>query len=492
MEGKQEEDEKVYKTGTRIFLSEVDRTLGVEKLTVELKKVFQAYGDVREVFVPTRSTKAYAFVRFNLPEETRNALRITTPHNLFKIIEPARDINPRNKKRAERTKKAQSELAEKESLLKRSNVVCQVHKSHFERLCNFLEKYAEAGEFKVSGTIPRANSRSISFVFVFAEKRQEFCTWLNSFWFLKRSLHRTFLVDNTLTPTSSGSSGVGVVASRILEALSKLGNGASVRLCVFPPRLCQPLLNSLEDQRDDFKKKVAANFSPTNVTHILGVIQLLEPAPLDVHDGLYCFGIWESNALDVATVLSSRTNTSTRHKKGDVCRAYWKLEEAFDRYDYPLPSKPKKSLDCGAAPGGWTLFLDRKLQSQTIYSIDPGELDETVLKLPSVNHWRKTIQKSLPKLQQEKSRIDVWVSDMCVKDMEQQVDWLLKAFEMTVIGQGTFFVLTLKCILGHSSQTFDILVEQQLQRLKPLARNLQMVHLFYNRFSERTVLGYIK
>jgi hypothetical protein len=130
------------------------------------------------------------------------------------------------------------------------------------------------------------------------------------------------------------------------------------------------------------------------------------------------------------------------------------------------------------------------LQCQKIYSIDPGALDSAVLERENVDHWPLTIEKALPKLQEEENTIDVWVSDMCVKDMEQQVDWLLKALEMEVVGRGTFFVLTLKCILGHSTQTFDRLVEEQTKRLQPLARDLHTVHLFSNRFSERTILGY--
>ena len=129
-----------------------------------------------------------------------------------------------------------------------------------------------------------------------------------------------------------------------------------------------------------------------------------------------------------------------------------------------------------------------------------------------------TIQKAFPwlveqlqQLQQEQEQsmschhhrpllLDVWVSDMCVKDMEQQVDLFLQAAGKVVeesssssksksktlkpsnpqaiteeslstttttttpiIGSGTFFVLTLKCVIGHSDATFDILVDQQIQ-----------------------------
>lgn len=473
------EETPKYAKGTRIFLSDVVQTLGEEKLRSELAKVFEVYGQLKEVFVPTRSTKAYAFIRFNLPEDAQKALSIVTPHPLFKRLKPAGDIAPRNKKTDKQKQVAVSEFEEKKMLISRSNIVCQVHTSHFERLFGFLEKNAESGEFHVVGGT-KTKCRTISLVFVLAGNRQRFYGWLSSFWFLKNTLHRIFLIDTTVTPTTPD----GSVVSDVMDALSNLDQ-ASVRLQVFPPRMCSSLLQSMEERWDSFEKRSSVNLVPTNATHIMGVIQLLAPVPF-AHNGLYCFGIWASNFNESKSPSQSRAEVVNI----DISRAYWKLEEAFDRYDFPLPTTSRAALDCGAAPGGWTQFLERRLECHTIYSIDPGDLHEAVLGLQGVEHWRKTIQNSLPELQKQGSRIDIWVSDMCVKDMEQQVDWLLKALEMDVVGSGTFVVLTLKCILGHSSSTFDFLVEKQLQRLKPVARDLQVIHLFYNRFSERTIMGY--
>ncbi|CAJ1967055.1 unnamed protein product [Cylindrotheca closterium] len=477
----QGEENPKYVKGTRIFLSEVDQTLGEGKLRIELAKVFEVFGELREVFVPTRSTKAYAFIRFNLPEEAQKALGIVTPHPLFKRLKPAKDIAPRNKKHDKQKQKAVSEFEFYFSAISRSNIVCQVHTSHYERLFGFLEKHAEKVGFSVVGGMAKTKSRTISLVFVQAKKRKSFYGWLNSFWFLQNSVHRIFLVDATITPKTPEES----IESSIMDTLSTLDQG-SVRLQIFPPRLCSSLLKSIDARWDSFEKRNSVKLLPTNTTNTMGVVQLLTPVPF-VHNGLYCSGIWESNLTESKSSSRSRIDTVDN----DISRAYWKLEEAFDRYDGSLPTTSKVALDCGAAPGGWTQFLERRLECQTIYSIDPGDLHETVLGLKGVKHWRKTIQNSLPELQKQKSRIDIWVSDMCVKDMEQQVDWLLKALEMDVVGSGTFIVLTLKCIHGHSSSTFDFLVEQQLKRLKPLARDLQVIHLFYNRFSERTIMGYL-
>jgi 23S rRNA U2552 (ribose-2'-O)-methylase RlmE/FtsJ len=161
-----------------------------------------------------------------------------------------------------------------------------------------------------------------------------------------------------------------------------------------------------------------------------------------------------------------------------------------------LPSSTEKTsltaLDCGAAPGGWTQCLSERFQNcKRIYSVDPGKLDEEVLRLPSVRHLALTIQQALPKLKTDNVIIDIWVSDMCVKDLEQQIDWLLEARKLGVVGQGTFVVLTMKCIVGHSHATFNLLVKEQQQRLSPIAEKLQSLHLFSNRSSERTIVGYL-
>ena len=200
-----------------------------------------------------------------------------------------------------------------------------------------------------------------------------------------------------------------------------------------------------------------------------------------------------------------------------ISRAYWKLQEAWERYKYKAPSLTESisndgeamwALDCGAAPGGWTKFLFRPGIVDRIYAVDPGKLahevahglDETnQSKHPIVRHVDTTIQKALSGLASElteaverKNRfLDIWVSDMCVKDMPGQIDYFLQARSEGVVGPGTFFVLTLKCTLGYSATAFDQQTEQQVRRLDGISRDVHVVHLFSNRSSERTVIGYL-
>ena len=63
------------KKGTRIFLSQVKSELAEIVLQKELAKVFEIFVTLVEVFVPTRSSKSYAFVRLATPDEAQSALK---------------------------------------------------------------------------------------------------------------------------------------------------------------------------------------------------------------------------------------------------------------------------------------------------------------------------------------------------------------------------------------------------------------------------------
>mmetsp|Transcript_107521 Transcript_107521/g.219442 ORF Transcript_107521/g.219442 Transcript_107521/m.219442 type:complete len:502 (-) Transcript_107521:1067-2572(-) len=223
-----------------------------------------------------------------------------------------------------------------------------------------------------------------------------------------------------------------------------------------------------------------------------------------------------------------------------ISRAYWKLQEAWERYRYEVPSlydddgagtitsddapkEPMWTLDCGAAPGGWTKFLFRPGIVGRIYAVDPGKLspevfpgldngvattnsgggaDEDSSPTRIVRYLDTTIQKALPELARQLKDavagggrnnpfLDIWVSDMCCKDMPGQIDCFLQARSERVIGAGTFFVLTIKCVVGYSATAFEHQTKEQVKRLEGISRDVHVVHLFSNRSSERTLIGYL-
>lgn len=252
-----------------------------------------------------------------------------------------------------------------------------------------------------------------------------------------------------------------------------------VRLNVFPPKRMASILRELE--------QCNVNVAPTGYTHFLNVVQLTD-------DQNKC-GVWMLGLSD-RTWSRMQQNGSVYNDEGhaNVCRAYYKLEEALSRYTCNNDIWKKSSLvalDCGAAPGGWSKYLSEQPGVNHVYSIDPGALDQSVAALKAVQHVQLRVQDTLPILLKDDVRIDVWVSDMCLHHVSEQLDWLLTARDMGLVGPGSFFVLTLKCKVGHSKASFDAQVSEQCKRLDGVAEHLQTIHLFSNRNGERTVMGYL-
>ena len=391
-------------------------------------------------------------------------------------------------------------------------------------------------------------------------------------WFVAPNLNRITLLNESKTVDNDkvnshrveGNIRKGVVPA-IFRSLSEVeSDKVSLRLAIFPPKLQRALLEGLEeynqsrkDDEMDCCKNMDIQFSPGNPSHSISIVQVHPGVVVtpkskgDNEKSLYALGRLEevpqtrkrslsedSNASgdnkyrfqqqrtsqvpqlaynsNLKAISSSTTpqdgNDSVTEDDKSISRAYWKLQEAWERYKYETPSLESLdkdtmwALDCGAAPGGWTKFLFRPGVVDRIYAVDPGKLANEVAhgldeanqsESPIVRHVDKTIQKALSglaaELREEKGGkfLDIWVSDMCVKDMNGQIDCFLQARDEGVVGPGTFFVLTLKCILGYSATAFDQQTQEQVKRLEGISRDIHVLHLFSNRSSERTVIGYL-
>jgi len=194
---------------------------------------------------------------------------------------------------------------------------------------------------------------------------------------------------------------------------------------------------------------------------------------------------------------------SSPSARDEICRAYYKLKEAFERYaldcrETTVHFENQVAFDCGSAPGGWTQFLIQDLKCAKVYSCDPGELSPKVKHLDGVHYLQMKSDKAMSCVQKEieisKELIHLWVSDMCLMDMEDQVNTFLQAKEMKILAPDAFFVLTLKCTTGHSKKRFDALAEKEIDRLLgnlENPRHVRSYHLFSNRKGERTVMGFI-
>lgn len=529
---KDEKSNTTKLSSNRLFLKDLDPSLDRSILSKEISNCFKKYGKVTEVFLPDRSSRSYAFVSFESAEDATRALLelgSTTQSKskggsplrstLFQQVLPAYIV--RNKKAAAQKKRVEIEWKQKFDLTIQSNVICQVHRSHVDRLIQFLKqrpkkcsveslspiRLDDFQSLHIVGTVNPKLSKTASLIFIHVppEHVTDFIDWMeNAIWFVRPVIHRIFQVDEHLRGSMEVDlvHGIFQILEQHFELYAPDKNATSkiaVRLHVFPPKLKTPLLTALEKQWENFGRNDFYFFTPTSATHSLGVIQVDDTLGPDVEGGLYAIGLTTLRSLPKASPKFGATGANEENEDhGDndhvgVCRAHWKLQEVFDRYDHATPSRSSAltALDCGASPGGWTQFLSQELDCGVIYSVDPGQLDPSILQLPSVQHWATTIQRALPRLKENKVNIQIWVSDMCLKDTDQQVGLLLEARKMGVVGTGTFFVITIKVITGHSSTTFDLVVREQMKRLEGISKNVQQLHLFTNRSSERTIVGYL-
>ena len=335
---------------------------------------------------------------------------------------------------------------------------------------------------------------------------------------------------------------------KIVKFMQKLTathpNGATVKVDVFPAKIQPQVISNLTSLMDEQSiPEDVLDITPANQTHNLSIIQIdttdTTAGNGNGNHGVTTTGYTNNNGTYRVGISPSQQCTSPIHNinnSNDICRAFHKLSEAFERYRhesssdfiggrdapfFPTPctqqqqqagSKRKKDssnktiigVDCGSAPGGWTKYLIEKAGCDKVYSIDPGGLDDTLSSLDSVYHLKMTAAKAIPEIRKmiipnnkddddDDDKVALWVSDMCVHDIQTQVDTFLHAHKEGIFQPGAAFLLTIKCNIGHGKDRFDKLAEEEANRLKAAgAYDMNILHLFSNRIGERTIMGYMR
>lgn len=510
----------------RIFVGDLS-PLGCDVGT--LSDEFQKYGSVSEVTLhglwersvdndPTKASKGskvrpYAFVKFDQAEsatravagfENRSADVPVEGSGLFGVVRTAYLSKPRPKSNSRRDR-AEQRAALISRLAEGSNVVLQAPKSHMERLVSYISA-REGGTGSTCDIVGELDPgrRTIGLLFLHASDPSGFASELLNVPYASTAVNKLYIVNGGAV-FGSPTAGVAEEALQRLKELvasnKDIGNelhksDVAVRVQAFPPKMRSDLIAGMDAKWDD-PELAGAEMSPTSFTHTLSVVELEKAEGGE--DGTYIMGLSDAMPTDaVSTRDRSRFHSEAIETgaKDDVCRAYYKLQEALTRYANGNVSTNKSlagsvALDCGASPGGWTKYLMEEAGCKTTHSIDPGELDPSVLGLDGVRHWMMKVEDALPQLVEEGVRIDVWTSDMCLHDMSNQIDWLLRAKDAGVLSPNAMFVLTLKCNVGHSKSAFDNQVQPEVERLQGIATGIETIHLFSNRSGERTVMGFL-
>eukprot|EP00536_Pseudo-nitzschia_multiseries_P012969 jgi/Psemu1/327037/estExt_fgenesh1_pg.C_5270002 len=360
-----------------------------------------------------------------------------------------------------------------------ANVVCQVHTSHLDRLRDFA---SEQEGVDLVGSY--SAQKGTSFVMLRASDNDNHNDNHNDNDGddAPERLSRKLWDTCTSTPVVvEGNLRNGVVPA-IVKSLSQLGtrtrtrtgttkDAVRLRLAVYPPKLQRTLLDALDNYtrtrtREAAKAKQDGNgngngkqhqhqhqhhpeieLSPGNPTHTISIIQL--------HPGVVV----------------------TPKSKGDN-------DKALNDNNNDSPSPPPVVRHVVSTIQAALPSLVSDLAAATAIETET----ETATETPPTTSASATTTTTTTTT---KRVLDVWVSDMCVKDVRGQIDALLAARDACVVGPGTFFVLTLKCVVGYSAKAFEYQTNEQVARLSGISRDVQVVHLFSNRSSERTVIGYL-
>lgn len=465
-----------------------------------------------------------------------------------------------------------------DALATRANVVIQVDRSHLERTEEFLRTHygangdhddaktdkhvADATQNKgITSETPVVEivstkrvifSKTCSLIFIHTSDPSAFIEHvLNKHKFVLQAMHKLYImtsersaVKGIFTPIKQGgdtlsnesiqkssddSCDMSHYLFKLLQKVHRencntttnndnnLPRCTKVALQVFPSRLQRQIVTNLTALLDaNSIPEEDLDISPANQTHTLSIVQIDNGTNIKTakdNSGIFLVGI--------SPIEQSAPAMHTAPNSDHICRAYYKLSEAFERYQYQnnyvagetTPSfsfstlvgsgskrkngnsKPIIAVDCGAAPGGWSKYLIEQTACDKVYSIDPGEMDSTITSFPNVHHMKMTAAMAIPQLQSTLSEQDnavaLWVSDMCVQDIPKQVDVFLLAKKSGMFQPDAAFVLTIKCNVGHGKERFDQLAKNQAERLG-CAYGVQIIHLFSNRVGERTIVGFIK
>ena len=470
----------------------------------ELSKELDRYGNILDVSIISGVGKRqpYAFVQFETSQSALAAILESAPSPFYRQVKEAQPIDKSKRIRSNTSReKREAELRHLKDVCSRTNLILQVQSTHVERVKEFLTSYVsnkESIDLTIEGQSSSSVTKNVSLVFVSSSNPLSLANALGKAEYLEiiaRAINKLYVVQpGSLQADLSTEEGCSLVLKDLTQNKLCRSDADSVRLQIFPPSLQYNVINAIEKESDGLAKKL----NPRVSTETISIVQVFK------HKGRS--SDTSTDALVMSGVSKSIIDYSVQRevpKNGQeaVSRAYYKIKEAVSMYkserpDFSLETyRGGVAIDCGSAPGGWTRFLAHDVKMKTVHSVDPGDLDASVEAYNNVNHMRMKIQDAIPQLQSQinhdDDKIKVFVSDACLHSMSAQADFLLEAKEAGILADDVFFLLTLKCTMGHGKKAFDDQVEKVVSNLQACAdiRQLSAHHLFSNRIGERTIIG---
>ncbi|KAL7542952.1 hypothetical protein ACHAXR_012245 [Thalassiosira sp. AJA248-18] len=498
-----------------------------------IKNTFSEFGTIQEVLIigqddttQKRKRLPYCFVTFHDVPSAQRAVAAPKPSTASSVYKEIQYARPKEESRRRSNQSRAKEIDRRsqiEEYGKETQLIVQVQSTHLDRLVDYLhrlngqnnhdsEKDAKSDEYDKSCRIlgsTSASSRNIHMLFLSCGNPTQFARMLNMDPLLARAINKSYIVQpGLLEGNLATEQGCDEFAKTLFDKVSQNKDLSSLRVQVYPPKHQSRLLQSFDSIIENGNGNAQFTIDPKGFTHMASVVEVYqykgkgwEQKQLEEDSKLYMFGMspasLEYDVVDTNNIIADNSSGD------EVSRAYYKLKEAVGAYETSRGVLDQDfygsiALDCGSAPGGWTKYLIEHFRCQKVYSIDPGSLSPSVLNLKETSHMQMKIQDALPMLLENEEAttagpVKIWVSDMCLHYMEHQVDQLLLAKKEGLLAPKAFFVLTLKCVVGHSKVSYDSQVEKVVDKLRRSANvvGVEIFHLFSNRSGERTVLGYI-
>ncbi|NIQ07123.1 MAG: hypothetical protein GWO20_15775 [Candidatus Korarchaeota archaeon] len=226
-------------------------------------------------------------------------------------------------------------------------------------------------------------------------------------------------------------------------------NKKTIRIQAYPPELEERLLKELEP---------SIELNPKTFTHFLSVALLKNT----YHYGLYPKKLFFRRPKPSPSVASS----------------YYKINEAVHRFNVPLPPT-SRVLDLGAAPGGWTEYMSKKVEK--VIAVDPANLD---FDRKNVIHLSNKVEECLTEIRRYAPY------DMIMCDINQdprEVARVIAQVAPLLSPQG-FLIMTIKLVL-KGKETRSMLITRTKELLANHFEHLQVTWLLANTKWEKTLFG---